>query len=513
VVRSTIRRRGRLQAGLLALVLLAASPALASVELELAFHRGVLAYGEERFDEARAQFEKVLAEDPEDTTALRYLGLIAQARGEHDAAVGYYERALDLDPEDAEVQLDLGVALLDAGRLTQARAAFGRAIALAPDSGPAQLFAGIAAYRANAFAEAVPHFERAAELDASLRDDARYYTGLCQALNGNIEAATAALGAVEEEAPLTPLARSAQNLREQLAPRPEHRRWFASLTAGMEWDDNPLIAGTNAVGVPVPSNDPDWRGVVRPHGWYRFLDTSGFSMTGGYDGYLGLQIDETEVDLQVHNPWIAAGYDIGALGLGLRVDYSYTLNDLTDPFRHLVRATPTLSYRAADWSLTQAFYQFSWKDYLVGATSGTPLDRDGQRNVWGLNQFFFLPAPFTYVRMGAYGDFNQSDGNEWSYSGMEANFGVTYDFDWDIALSWLYRFQYRSYDHPSLFSSPAPFTQQRTDYTHYLTAELAKGLTEHWVLSVGGAFTWASSNVDFYDYSRHIVGTYVTYRF
>ena len=490
-----------------------AAPALASVELELAFHRGVVAYSEGRLVEAREQFMKVLAEDPEDATALQYLGLIARQQGEFPEAVSVYDRALEIDPEDPAIHLDRGIALLEAGRLKLAREAFSRAIALDPSSARAELFAGIAAYRMSAYGEATPHLERAAELDPSLRDEARYYSGICEALSGNVEAATAALGEVEDEAPLSPLARSAQNLREQLDPGTKQRRWFASFTAGMEWDDNPLIAGTNSLGVPVNTADGDFRGVLRPRAWYHLLQGDGYVLTGGYDGYLGLQIQETQVDLQIHNPWISAGYDVGPVRLGLRGDYSYTMNDLTEPFRHQVRVTPNLSRRATDWALTQGFYQFSWKDFLVGATSGTALDRDGTRHVWGVNQLFFLPQPYTFVRLGAYGDFNHSDGSEWSYSGMEANLGAGYDFDWDIALSWLYRFQYRSYDEDSLFASPLPFTQRRQDFRHILSAELAKGITEHWVVSVSGAFTWDSSNVKFYDYSRHIVGTYVTYRF
>ena len=43
-----------------------AAAANASVQSELAFHRGVVAYGEDRLDEAKRQFERVLAEDAED---------------------------------------------------------------------------------------------------------------------------------------------------------------------------------------------------------------------------------------------------------------------------------------------------------------------------------------------------------------------------------------------------------------------------------------------------------------
>ncbi|MDP7570894.1 MAG: hypothetical protein QF391_04740, partial [Myxococcota bacterium] len=59
------------------LVVMVVPVASASVQSELAFHRGVVAFGEDRLDEAKQQFEKVVAEDAEDTTALSYLGLIA----------------------------------------------------------------------------------------------------------------------------------------------------------------------------------------------------------------------------------------------------------------------------------------------------------------------------------------------------------------------------------------------------------------------------------------------------
>jgi tetratricopeptide (TPR) repeat protein len=498
------------------LACLAGPPALASVESELAFHRGVVAFGEGRLEEARKQFGTVLEEDPEDTSALHYLGLIAQKEEDHGAAIDLYDRALAIDPEDTDVQMDRGIALLDAGRLAQARAAFEQVIQAEPDRAKAHLFAGIAIYRQGAYTEAAPYFDRAAQLDPSLADEARYYAGLSQALAGNLDAAATAFADVEQEAPLSPLGESAQNLREQLAPAAaEERRWQAALTGGMEWDDNPLVAGTGTAGVPVDTGNPDWRGVVRPRGSFRFLSGDNYSVTGGVDGYLAFQIKETQVDLQIYNPWLAGGYSIGPTRLGLRVDYAYTMNDLTDPFRHLVRTTPTVLYRPADWALTQGFYQYNWKDFLVGQVEGTVLDRDGWQHVFGFNQFFFLPEPYTYVRVGAYGDFNHAKGGEYSYDGMEANFGAGYDFPYDISLVWLYRFLYRDYRQKSLFSGPPtdPFQTRRLDHRHVLTAELAKGITEHWTVSVGGAFTWNLSNVDFYDYSRHIVGSYLTYRF
>ena len=124
---------------------LVSGPALGSVESELAFHRGVIAFGEDETDEADRQFQIVLKEDPEDTVSLHYLGLIAQKRDDDTAALGYFDRALAIDPEDTDVMLDRGIALMDLGRMAEAREAFDQLMALEPDNARAHLFAGIAA--------------------------------------------------------------------------------------------------------------------------------------------------------------------------------------------------------------------------------------------------------------------------------------------------------------------------------------------------------------------------------
>ncbi len=501
----------------LALACLLPAVTQASVEAELAFHRGVVAYGEERLDDARAQFERVLEVDAEDTAALRYLGLISQRAGDPVAAVAFYDRALAIDPEDTEIQLDRGIALLDAGQLAEARAALEQLTRAEPDEARAHFFLGVALYRAQSFADASAAFDRAAELDPSLADEARYYTGLSQVLAGDTDAALTTLAQVEDEGPLSPLGRSAQDLRGRLQPPrvEEDRRWRASLTAGMEWDDNPLISGASAAGVPIDSADSDFRGVIRPSLAFQPFRNEKLSTAVGYDGYLSLHIDEKQVDLQIHNGWAAMGYQLGPVRLGLRQDYSYTMRDLADPFRHLARTTPSISIRPAEWAYTQLFYQFDWKDFLNPLLDSS-LNRDGWRHGLGLSQIFFLPEPYTYVRIGVYGDFNRTEGSEYEYDGIEANFGAGYDFPWDISLSWLYRFVFRDYANPSLFSDGFPdraFTQSRKDYRHILNFELSKGLGEHWTISTAGSFTWNNTRVNFYDYSRHIIGAYVTYDF
>ena len=119
--------------------------ATASVKSEIAFHRGVVAYGNGEFEAAKQAFEAVLAEDAEDTGAIQYLGLIAAELGQPEAAVALYRRAIAIDPDDMDFHFDLGAALLESNQTAAARTEFDTVLAAQPDRARAQLFAGISA--------------------------------------------------------------------------------------------------------------------------------------------------------------------------------------------------------------------------------------------------------------------------------------------------------------------------------------------------------------------------------
>jgi len=490
--------------------------ASASVQSEIAFHQGVVAYGKSDFEAAQAAFEAVVAEDAEDTAALHYLGLIAAERGDFETAIARYQSALALDPGDVDIRFDLASALLEAGKVAEAKSELDRVLAADPDRARAQLFAGICAYRAGQYRDSIPYLNRAVELDATLRPQALYYTGLSQAHLQDFPAAAGAFAQVEQS-PLSPLSDSARNLARQLAPAgaPE-RRWSLALTAGLEYDSNPTIAGKTL------HSHKDGRGVYRVQGSYRLYEDEHYSATAGYDGYLSSHFDETFVDLMTHVGYLTTSADFDPVTFNLRYDYAYTWIDAFDTkkFRELNRVTPSASYRERDWGFSQLYYQFLDEDFKRPLLAG-PLDRDGTRHVVGFNQFLFpgnyVPAflPFTYFRIGALGDFLHTDGSEFSYDSWEFSAGFGAELPGETDLTVLYRLTDRDYRHDSIFSTPGPPppAYKRHDLQNRVTFELTKALGDHWQVAIAGSFTFNDSNVPFYDYDRDIAGGYLTYRF
>ncbi|MCG8588559.1 MAG: tetratricopeptide repeat protein [Proteobacteria bacterium] len=493
---------------------LVASPtALASVESELAFHRGVVAYGEGRYEEARRQFEAILAEDPDDAAALQYLGLIAQATGDVETSLARLNRALALDPDDVDVRTDLAGALLAAERDAEAAAELDTVLAADAEHARAHLYRGIAAYRLGEASQAISHLERAVELDPALATEARYYSGLSQAIAGNWAASAGAFSELEEDSPNHPLAQSARNLQGRLAVAQEATKpWRVAATAGAEFDSNPTVVGTGR------NEDEDLVGIFRLEGSGRW-DRGGFSAQAGYDGFLSLhslQRNE-DVDQQTHLTWLNLGYTTDNWYLSLRYDWAITLLDLDDEFRQLHGVTSSVTRRVGNWGATQFFYQFQSFDFdedlsdletFDDSPDFGELDRDGPQHSVGLTQFVFPGEPFSYLRGGFVFTTFDPDGTEFRFDAYEANLGASGELPLGISATAFYRYIHRDYRVTSIFDS-----EERTDDAQRITVQLRRALAGPVELTVASTLTLNESDVGVYDYNRVIVGSYLTARF
>ena len=285
-------------------------------------------------------------------------------------------------------------------------------------------------------------------------------------------------------------------------PEPE-RPWTLSLSAGGEYDSNPLLSGET-----IPRDD-DYRGVWRARGSYRVFERGGFTLSTGAEGYWSIHHEEDQVDLQTYLGFVNTSYALGPVLLGLNYDFVYTFIDFSDPFRLLNRVTPSVSVREGDIGLTQIYYQFNQFNFYHQNLLTPALDLDGHEQYVGVSQYFFLPAPVSYVRVGALGDFTNTHGTEFS--------------TWATSCSRAPRSRCRSI-HSSRCSIASPIATSTTTASsrpnakqhakiHRVTLELIKTITPHIDVSLAGSLAFRNSNIPVFDYNRYIGGGYVTYRF
>jgi tetratricopeptide (TPR) repeat protein len=76
----------------------------APLDIGLAFQLGVIYYGEEQFDNAKVQFERAVALDPNYSNARYFLGLIYDQQWNKNDAISQFEIIEELNPENQEVK-------------------------------------------------------------------------------------------------------------------------------------------------------------------------------------------------------------------------------------------------------------------------------------------------------------------------------------------------------------------------------------------------------------------------
>jgi tetratricopeptide (TPR) repeat protein len=488
--------------------------ARADVESEILFHRGVAAYGQQDLDAARHSFEAVLEARPDDPTTLRYLGLIAAQRGQTKQAADYLRRAIELQPDDAEILIELAKVLLAAGANESADATLQRARVLDPTNGRAHLLAGIAAYRQVRLGSAISHLEDAIALEPSLEAEAQYYTGLAEARRGDLRASDGAFAVVEETAAGRPIGESARRLRDQMAPRVPTRVWYASTTAGFEYDTNPTLS----------SNLVDSRrsvaGSIRLRGLVDAYRGGGITLRAGYDGYFVGYSNAGGVNQTSQIASALLLYDYRIARFSLSYEYDYTWLSFSGSFRGVQSVSPTVNLREGRWGTTQLFYRLHYFDFFEPPIR-PEFDRDGPLHTLGLSQIINIPGPRAHVRVGVGWSDYDTAGSEFAYDGIGAHVGAGIVMPWyDIGLSALYEYARQSFKNPSVFpiapGLPAPFPGQgvrNEKNVHVVSFNLSVAVWRSLTASLSGRFMVQSSEVRALAYDQSVIGTYVAWSF
>lgn len=93
---------------------------------------------EGRFEEAEAEYRRILELRPDDPQALALLSQILLRREDFEGAIAVYRKVVDSNPNDIAALSGLGIALASSGRIDDAIAVFQRAVEVDPRSVRAQ---------------------------------------------------------------------------------------------------------------------------------------------------------------------------------------------------------------------------------------------------------------------------------------------------------------------------------------------------------------------------------------
>ena len=160
-------------------------------------HTAMMAGDDNRIEDARAAYEKVLQLDPKSPTALRQLGELEFTAGNYAKAGEYLKRARQVRPEDATAAFSEGQALEKTGDLAGARDALEASLKQTPSQLPARLLLGQVYLGLKDAKAAEDQFEAAQLIDAD-SIDAQLGLARAQIADHNFADAISALEALSK---------------------------------------------------------------------------------------------------------------------------------------------------------------------------------------------------------------------------------------------------------------------------------------------------------------------------
>jgi FkbM family methyltransferase len=118
-----------------------------------------------QWSEAKALYLQVLAQEPERTDVLYWLGLIAEQQGNLEDSKAYYDRLLELKPTAAEVHSNLGSVLARLGQKQAAIAHHQQAVTLLPRDADAHYNLAISLYQDGQLDAAIAYYQQAVAIN------------------------------------------------------------------------------------------------------------------------------------------------------------------------------------------------------------------------------------------------------------------------------------------------------------------------------------------------------------
>ncbi len=374
-------------------------------EADVLVARGVLAYDDQRYDEALELFRRALNLDSENARALYYIGLTHSALKKPEQAIAPLEKANKLRPKDVDIRYQLGVAYFTAGNYDLATPLLEDVYREQPNLENLGYYVGLGRYRQKEYKKAAEAFETANISDPDLRNLGKFYRGLSLGVLGLSKEAAAELTDIQSAQTVDPFGQAAARIGQRLGtarPAEEEKRFRAQVTLGAYYDDNVAInpnPSSNQVAEDLASRTTASPGLMASIlADYSFYRRGPYEGTVSYSFYQTLNLNDGLARFNIwDNQFSLNGFYRGTVmnlpyQLAPQFTYDYLFLNL-DGF--LSRISPSFSATLAEPSftlpyvgkvgnLTTAVLRYQHKEFFREPDVRFPSEapRCGQHDVW-----------------------------------------------------------------------------------------------------------------------------------
>ena len=491
--------------------------------------RAVVAYGEKRFDEALKELQEALRLDPQNVDALYYQGLVYAALNRPADAQASLEKARELRPVDLDVTFQLGVLFFTQQEYDKAEPVLRQVYQSEPTRPNLGYYLGFIEYRKKNYREALAFLRGNVASDESFAQLTRFYASLALSALGFPAQARAEIEESLRLQPVSPLTAPAQRFGEILQRAAQREKFFrGELRLGLFYDTNvPVIPNRSIDDTATTIREGNRR--QRSEGQlasvnlaYKYLKTPDWEGDASYRLLQTYNDHLTDFNTQSHTPSIGVsrrGSVPSALGdiayvAGLQTTYDFiTLGNRRFTERWIVNPFLTIIENANN--LTTLQYRLQVKNFFRDNDLANREVRDGLNHMIGPLHYLLFEEGKHYIKLGYQYDFENAEGENWTYWGNRLLFGFQYTLPWwDIKFRYDldHHWRYHKNKHSQLPTS-ATGTVHRTDQEATHLVGLAKDFLTDFTVALEYLFDKNKSNIASFKYDRHVVTTSVAWRF
>jgi tetratricopeptide (TPR) repeat protein len=474
---------------------------------------------EENYDEALAQLTEAWQKGTHTPEKAFLFGQVYRLMLNYAKAKEYLQEALRLKPDFRPAQLMLADTFLAMDQPKEARPFLQNLLAAGYEPGQTAFLMGVAATKEGQYSEALDYF-RKAEAEPKVAQEAKFQASLALAALNRVKEAKQAMAESIALNPQSQTADFAKRYMGVLSQKVQEQRPFhINVSAGFDYDSNVTLAPGGGATVSTVSGKSSAVFSQTALLEYAVLPSGPFSVLTQYSYFQNFHPAVQGYDIMSHFWGLTPTYAFKNGRFWLPMNYTY-MDLQSDKYYTGFIVNPTYLHLVTEKVGLEVGAKFNRQYYWTPVFLAQD-DRSGK--AWGGNigmyYFFMKQQGFVQARLGYL--HNNTTGNNWDSSSYNLLLSLLwpiteklkYNMFLDLSTQPFENTFYNGATVGNILGAPLISQPHRQDkilmFGMQATYEFVKGLEAgiHWY------FIRDNSNINLYNYSRHIAGGQIAYRY
>ena len=448
-----------------------------------------------QFDQAKKILKKALDNEPDNPRLHHLMGQLYLAMKNYNLASKYLIKAYQNNPKLPDLGNHLGMVYFNQSKYQQSLDTFLSILSSNPQHVMASYYAGMNLFKLKQYGKAIPYLMFASEKNEDIRANGYYHAAVCMVMNGNASKALQTFTYVQK-LPNAGLMKdySAKWIKEIELNKNKLKPYHILFKCGMLYDDNVRLE----VYEEDYSDEDDMAFETVFDASYTAHYKSNIIYGAGFNHFQKWHTDLSDFDLSASSltMFIKSTTNQFSYGFSYRPSYFTVSNN-----RYLVQHRLSQEFI---WQVNDQLMSISSYSYLLNHNYQRE-EFDGNSHELSTDIVYMLNHQNGVIMAGLNTEINSTKSVYESYEQLKTKIGYQRKIPFDINATGMVKY------HRKAFLRRKPVDNEtRIDKKYTMSLELSRSLT----LWLKGAFEVKfikrDSNDEIYDYSKRIVGLYLT---